>query len=583
MSREDLSRPALAGISAGISEEHAEQQAQSASARAQHSEKIAPYAADPLLPLEEGRIQVFDPDVRGPVVLRPFPSQVELIVAWITQEFVRGVGRLGNVHIEKSRQMGDTTILAYAVLWLLTYHRARLLMVHQELKKVADHGFTLDSFWGIVKYIYDRWPADIGRADLAFTRGNEGKPSVTGSDGAYLHGAAGTTPDPGRGGNYDGVVMDEAARFQYDHETFAALRSACPSGRVMLSTPNGEGNIYFQLREDRPRGWMLLRHHWSQNPKYAEGLHVAGADRDCPMCEGVRNGVRWEVNPDGTHRFPGKLTSPWYEAMVSDMPDHMVAAELDIDYAGSLHGRVYPRYSTEIHVAAEEFGIDQHLPIELGWDFGVTESSTAIGVYQNTPKEFRAIAALEVRQQPPEGVVEQLAAFLRDLGAREVVIRDPDVRAATIDSVGDPAGEATSITTATSTFVEYAKLGWPINPPGVRDVQLGIDAVDRLLMGKPKRLVINPGEPADPLRRAFRSYKWETDRQGNVKPGKRKPQHDEYSHVMDQLRYRVVSNWPFVQSETEAREALRPKPRRARRRVRDTDRLSADIGPEMAY
>src|SRR5262249_29662274 len=141
---------------------------------------------------------------------------------------------------------------------------------------------------------------------------------------SYLVGE-GARPDPGRGGRYAGAVIDEAARIRFDREAHRALSRACPQGRVMLSTPKGEGNVYFRLRESEPRAWVFLRHHWSEHPVYADGLHLAGESAACELCAGVEADTPWDPSEHETHRYPGKLTSPWYDEAVRELTDEDVA------------------------------------------------------------------------------------------------------------------------------------------------------------------------------------------------------------------------------------------------------------------
>ena len=93
-----------------------------------------------------------------PVKMRLYPDQRELLAAWIDLERLRKTGELefGNVLLEKSRQVGGTWGIAAAVRWLLSYTSTRGLFMHTRAAEVADRGFTIDSFFGRVKYIDTR-------------------------------------------------------------------------------------------------------------------------------------------------------------------------------------------------------------------------------------------------------------------------------------------------------------------------------------------------------------------------------------------------------------------------------------------
>lgn len=530
-----------------------------------------PYADDPILPLAEGHVRVFDPDRLQAVPFEPWEHQERLLRAWITDDFLAGEGPLGNVHVEKSRQMGDTWALAYGCLWLLTYRDLPLLMTHERVDEVCDSGPTIDSFFGKVKFMYDEWPDVIGRAPLLFIGGAAPIIRNRASPQSYLAGE-GARPDPGRGGRYAGVVIDEAARIRFDREAHRALARACPYGRVMLSTPKGEGNVYYRLRESRPRGWTFLRHHWSEHPIYATGLHVAGEGPDCDKCGGVEDGLGWRPDEDATHRYPGKLTSEWYDEAVRELTDEDVAAELDIDYAGSLVARVFPEFSAEVHVWDEPIAYDPALVIELGWDYGVADP-TSIVVCQESADDFRVIGELELRDSNPEEVVAGLAETLLGLGVEPRLLKSRTHRESRIRSVGDPAGEARSIATNRPLVADYRRLGFPI-ASRQQPLAVTINAVRRLLMGRPKPLRVSPD--CFTFARHMKAWTWPTDTHGNRKPGASRPTHDEHSHLMDAFRYLVGSKWPAAPTErsvAHARARLLDYDER-----RDSGRLDASIG-----
>lgn len=530
-----------------------------------------PYRLDPLLPLRERRIAVWDPDRMEAVPWAPWPNQEESIVSWIDVDAL-AAGRLSlrNVHVEKSRQEGDTTSLAYAVLWILTYWPVPLLVQHQDLGAVCDSGPTYDSFFGKIRFMHERWPVSIGRAPLKFTGGTQ--PSIRRLDveTGFVAGE-GQTPDPGRGGRYAGAVIDEAARLRFDRQAQAALTRACPTGRVMLSTPHGEGNVYYELREKRPRGWLFLRHHWTDHPLYSAGLHVAGDDPgSCVRCAGVVAGVAYDPNTDATHRYPGRPTSPWYDEAVRELTDEQVAQELDIDYAASLVARVYPEWDDAIHLAAEPVEYDPALRLELGWDYGI--APTAGVICQESPFDFRVIGDFEVWDATPETVARIVLDELRALGVSETVIAD---RALHLLNVGDPAGEARQQATGRPLVAEYRGLGFEIVSRPAR-IAPTVNAVKRLLRpGYPKPLIVSPR--AHRFAKHAKGNRWPTDRQGNRIPDAREPVNDEHNHMMRAFAYLVHWKWPYVEDAEE--EAFRE----ARRAAVEARSDLGQIDPGLSY
>ena len=230
------------------------------------------------------------------VKMRLYPDQRELIAAWIDLERLARSGELefGNVLLEKSRQVGGTWALAAIVHWLLSYTATRGLFMHTRAAEVADRGFTIDSFFGRVKYISDRLaPATVPeRTPLVF------RPFST--DPASIEAAAATLrgecqrDDPGRGSTYDYALVDEAAHVQHGESVHAAIDDAAVSGKLYLSTPEGDDNFHARLCDEQPQGWEYLRLHWSGHPVYGKGAHIAGQKARCRACTATRRGVTWK-------------------------------------------------------------------------------------------------------------------------------------------------------------------------------------------------------------------------------------------------------------------------------------------------
>ena len=376
--------------------------------------KLNRYAADPFLLLDEGHIRVPDIVTRRPVVLTPYESQRELLNAWIDRRHLADTGdlRFRNVHCEKSRQMGDTWIFAYGFWWAVTFHPVSLLITHLREKKVDDGGMgsTVDSFMGKVRYLHERAPAQI-RAPLTFKHlliRNERSSAFVVGEGA--------TSEPGRGGSYDGGLLDEAARIAYAQSAQAAVVSAIPEGRVYLSTPEGEDELFHAMRETKPAGVTFIRHHWSRHPVYGAGAHIAGTDPGCRGCRGNQGDVAWDAqHPERAHRYPGKLASPWYDRKVAELTHEQVAQELDIDYAGSLTARVYAEFTEEVHVVDGPL-FDAVIGYETAWDYGA--DTTSVVILQDTPRELRAVGEYEIGDSTPEQVAAGLREVLADMGCR---------------------------------------------------------------------------------------------------------------------------------------------------------------------
>jgi hypothetical protein len=507
------------------------------------------YARDPVRLLREGLVRVLDLKTLQVVRLIPWPHQVEVIEAWVDVPHLQETGelRFRNVHEEKSRQMGLTWITAYVLWWALNFHNVPLLALSRKLGEICDSGPTTDSLFGRIRFIHERVPLHL-RSPLVWVGGND--PAIRNPirTSAFLSGE-GATPDAGRGGKYAAVFLDEAARIPWGRLVHSAVSRACPAGRFYNSTPKGEDDLYFWLRDTRPAGYEFLRHHWSVNPAYNTGLHVAAipprvsegiaypgqhADQppellavaeSCERCAAAIEGVAWDAEQVRAHRYPGRLTSEWYDMANVELTDEQVAEELDIDYTGSLPARVYAEFSEERHVR-ELIPYDPALPVMLSFDYGW--AMTAVGIWQDAPLELRKIAEFEGSDLIPEQVASGIRANLRAIGVPEVELGD--FNTLTWLAVGDPAGDAHNMATGRTLTEDYRAAGFNITSQR-RSIDSTITAVKRVLQGvAPKRLLISR-QTCPASVRHFKNNQWPVDRNGNRKPDAREPLNNEHNHM----------------------------------------------------
>lgn len=517
------------------------------------------HALDPFALANGGLAIILDLETLEEKPLVLWEHQREVISSWIDLAYLAEHERphFRNVHEEKSRQMGLTWVTAYVCLWALNFHNLAGLALSQKLGEVCDSGPTTDSFFGKVRFMWERLPIEL-RAPLLFTGGNDPSIRNPAMPNSFLAGE-GATPDAGRGGKYDYVFLDEAARIPWGRIVHTAVSRACPSGRFYNSTPKGEDALYYWLREKRPRGYIFLRHHWSLNPVYAREIHVAALSPSpdtaepgalavqptfemqttaeaCELCHGTTTGVVWDPNNPQAHRFPGRLTSPWYEQAIVELTDEQVAQELDIDYAGSLPARVYTEWSDERNLVPH-IPYDPTLPIELCWDYGW--SMNAVGILQESQWEYRMIGEFERPDLLPEQVVAGLKEVLLSIGVERKNLATHNTLAWLCR--GDVAGEATSMATGRSIVNDYRRLGFAIHSQPYK-VDRTIVAMKRLLLGRPKLMVVS-AETCPNTARHFRMNKWETDREGARKPNARL-QNDEHNHMLRALAYIVTYKFP---------------------------------------
>jgi len=493
-------------------------------------------ARDPFALADDGLAHILDLQTLRPSVLNLWPHQREIIEAWVDIPHLTETGelRFRNLHEEKSRQMGVTWVTAYLLYWAVAYHGVPLLAISRKLGEVCDPGFTTDSIFGRIRYLWQRTPVDI-RVPLIFSGGND--PSIRNPvTGGFLSGE-GAILDPGRGGKYAAIFLDEAARIPWGRTVHAAVSRACPEGRFYNSTPRGEDDLYFWLRDTRPDGYIWLRHHWSCHPVYGRESHVAGEDPDCLMCEGTRQDLVWSASRPRCHRYPGRLTSPWYDRAVVELTDEQVAEELDIDFTGSLPARVYSEFSEEMHVLPF-IPYDPLLPIMLSIDYGW--EMNAVGIFQQGPGHLAMIGEFEGPDMTPEMVCDGIRRVLRDLGVSSNNLLP--VNTVTWRFVGDPAGDAHNLATGRPLTADYRAQGFSIQSYR-RPIDQTIIAVKRLLLGKPVRLYLSAAGCPQTVTH-FKNNRWPVDRAGNRKPNQREPLNDRHNHMLRGVSYLLTSLYP---------------------------------------
>jgi hypothetical protein len=503
------------------------------------------YALDPFALLDDGHVRILD-EHGGISVFHPYPHQRETLEEWIDLAHLRATAQLRfrNVHIEKSRQMGETWILAYACWWALAFHNVQGLMMHTDWGRVDDGGEknTPESFFGKIRFInryIDTSSAGIARPGLIFKSPHApggAAVRVEGRPDSYIAGT-GQDKDPARGSRLRFAIVDEAAHVPYSERVHQSLGDACPQGKAYNSTPMGEGNAFARIKRTRPSGWRFLRFHWSQHPEYGKGQHIAGSEPDtCGLCRETKAGLRW---PTGGHRYPGRLTSPWYDSRIADRKDEDVAAELDIDYTGSLTARVFPEWQPELHLWGEPSRLfDPNLPVELGWDFGIADP-TAIVICQDGPDSYRVVGEYEAADATPDQVALGLIEILAGLGIAHPLTREWTRQ---ILSVGDVAGKARSMNTGTSLWQDYGVHGWVMTGAWAT-IDHTLTATRRLLRGIPKPLLVD-AEACPRFVQHVAGYRWPTDVDGNRRAGAAEPKHDEHSHMMSAFRYLITHKFP---------------------------------------
>lgn len=495
-----------------------------------------------------------------------YTLQEDTIRAWIDLDHLKQTGELyfRDTAIEKSRQLGETWAPCAVVCWAVHYHPGLLGYVMSKVSADVDDGGnrnTIDSIFGRVRYIDQRLGTTNGSPlttdrrrvpgchDRLIFRPSSKDPAKVEhpSNGSVILGAA-QTDNPARGKTLAFFWGDEAAFMEHGEKVYSSIDEACPAGKLLVSTVNGEDNFHARICNEKPAGYRVLRLHWTQHPIYSAGLHTAGEDPACQLCEGNRQRVRWNPTDPRAHRYPGRPTSPYYDARVIGKTDDQVANELDIDRSRAISSRVYPEFTDDVHVDPGGCFYDPQLEsrLELHFDYGL--DVTAVVVCQDSPVEYRVIGLLEMGDLHgstaiPETVSEALVQYLIDLGVQEPLVNTPALRR-TITAYGDPSGEGRDMRTGRPLVSAYHRLGWTIRA-GRRypTVDPSITSVKRLMLGTPKPLRVCGINAAEFATHA-RNNSWPVDGAGRRRPGAKPVDSDGHNHAMRAFAYGIATKWP---------------------------------------
>ena len=247
-----------------------------------------------------------------------FEFQKELV-----REVVQAIEDGEPIVIEKSRQMGASWCIAAVFAWGFIFRNWKLKMISRNGDEVDKLG-AIDSFIEKVRFMIRFMP------DWILPRGFDTAQNMTHMlisrpDGTGIIKGETANANASRGGTYDAILLDEFAFITHAEAINAAAMFASKCV-IYNSTPQSEFDEYYRMRKLALSGKIRgLRYHWSEHPFY---------------------------------------TQEWYEREKERIGDPVrIARELDIDYAGSVEGRIYPNFR----------------PLENGGDLMVGEFSHVSG------------------------------------------------------------------------------------------------------------------------------------------------------------------------------------------------------------
>lgn len=311
----------------------------------------------------------YDPRVEGGVLpFALFDYQRDGLLWWEQRE----VSKTDGV-IEKSRDMGATwiAVLKLTHRWLFT--RGWKGAIGSRKATLVDRRGDPDSIFEKIRIFLrylPEWLMPIG-FDWRMHDGNmrlvnpQMQAAITGEAGDNM----------GRGGRNAVYVIDEHA-FVPRAETVQSGVANNSGYVIYISTPNGQGNLFYRLRF--AVGMAVLTLHWKRDPRKH---HYKIVNRDTGEIVGEGKGEAENI-PEGCTAI-----YPYYEAMRARLAnDTLVAQELDIDYAASLEGIIIPAKHVLAAVNAKaSLGLVADGTIVAGFDIADGGANKSVLVIRQGP------------------------------------------------------------------------------------------------------------------------------------------------------------------------------------------------------
>ena len=354
--------------------------------------------------------------------------------------------------VNKSRQLGISTLCSAYALWLMLFHKDKNVLCIATKQETAKNMVTK------VRFAYNNLPAWLRvKAD------EDNKLSLRLSNGSQIK-AVGATADAGRSEAVSLLFLDEAAFIEGIDEIFASAQQTLATGGqcIAISTPYGTGNWFhrsFIGAEQGSNGFTTIKLPWTVHPERDQkwrdeqddilGLRNAAQECDCDFTTSGDTVIEppmlnfymetFMVEPMERRGFDGNLwvwESPDYsktymvvaDVARGDSKDYSACHVIDVEdakqvaeYKGQIGTRDYGNFLIGL---ATEYN-DALLVIEnanIGWDVIQTAIERGYRNLYYSPRSDVAMTNVEMylnRFDRDEGMVP---GFTNSLKTRPLVI-----------------------------------------------------------------------------------------------------------------------------------------------------------------
>ncbi len=282
---------------------------------------------------------VFDLTRGGTYPLKVFPKQRQLLEHYKKNRFSL---------VLKPRQAGVSTVTAF--------HCAHLMMFAPKSKKqliliIANMQETAFEFLAKIKSFIDTAPSWLLDHDkdgkVIYSKNNAGYIELPNGSGAK---AKATSKDALRGYAPTLLILDEAAFIEHSAALWTAALPVLSTGggAILLSTPNGFDELYYELYDKALAGendFKIFEMNWYQDPRFNKDLKwirkMVIDDKEVDEeYIGKRNAddTNWDFTEFAQLIADGfKPTSTWFEGMCRQYNNdrRKIAQELECNFLGS--------------------------------------------------------------------------------------------------------------------------------------------------------------------------------------------------------------------------------------------------------
>lgn len=454
----------------------------------------------------------------------PYDYQVDMLY-WLRDSIraTQGTTERKNLLVEKSRDMGASWTILGFFLWSWLFENNSFLIISRKEEEVDKRG-DMDTPFEKIRYMFYELPKWL-RPSGFVEREHDKYMLFINPEGGDIVGES-ANAHAGRGGRKTAVLFDEQQAMGNDEPAYRACAQTT-NVRISIGTPNGPVGKYYRLANGKDEEEVdKKRLHWSLHPEKGAGLIYVD----------------------------GKAISPWYQSQCKTMSAEDVAAELDISYATSVKGLIFPEYTdlsrwhppqVQIQNVTLNFG-EEYAPFLRVWDPGLCFAN----LFMQKDANNRALAhKTNITWDANIHDVAQQVQELTDWFDRKL-------KPKRWDDCGDPAGASRQ--NSAQEAPEYITLrdqyGFDVDYTFMQTmssklrVKSRIAAIKNLLHRVCHRtrtsfLVVNTKECADLDEALKEKYRWKVDkRTKEPKEGQVQEEHPE-EDVVDCLGYGVVYWW----------------------------------------